>query len=301
MPRIRTVKPEFWSSPDTAKASPLARLTYIAMWNWADDHGRGTLNLKELEGFIFPNDDVSELTQCCENHEQGTSANFRRIVKEVVSVFGLTVYEVDRRTYYAIPSWSDHQRTERKAKSKYPVPEDGKNVSDQWSEGSSDAPRRKLRELPTDSEGSFGKEEHRNRGTGETFSAPSDEPTPAEPEPTEPTPTQNEPVADSLNELAARHFAKEKYPGAYGTPDDPRCAQHVHLAHENVPNCHKCADARRTFQEHAQDAKNQARAERRAAIDACDLCDENGFREIPGGVAKCDHVAEDVPPWEVAQ
>lgn len=174
MPRIRTIKPEFWSSPDTAQASPLARLTYIAMWNWADDYGRGTLNLKELEGFIFPNDDISKLTKTCQNCKQGTSdttqgssETFRRTVKEVVGSFGLTVYEVDRRTYYEIPSWNDHQRTERKAKSKHPAPEEGKNVTDQWSEGTSDNFRRTIKEVPTHSGGKSRKPEHRNRGTGE--------------------------------------------------------------------------------------------------------------------------------------
>ena len=43
------MKPEFWDSPDTAKAGPWARLLFIALWNWADDYGRGTANMKELE------------------------------------------------------------------------------------------------------------------------------------------------------------------------------------------------------------------------------------------------------------
>ena len=167
MPRIRTIKPEFWSSPDTAQASPLARLTYIAMWNWADDYGRGTLNLKELEGFIFPNDDVSTLAAGTSDTSAGTSYTFRRVVQEVVNAFGLTIYEVDRRTYYAIPSWSSHQRTERKAKSKYPAPEDGKNITDQWSDGTSDTFRRTAQEVPAQSGGKTRKPEHRNRGTGE--------------------------------------------------------------------------------------------------------------------------------------
>ena len=61
MPRMRTIKPEFWDSPSTAKADLAVRLTYIAMWNWADDSGRGTANLKELEAFCFPNDEISSL------------------------------------------------------------------------------------------------------------------------------------------------------------------------------------------------------------------------------------------------
>ena len=70
MARIRTIKPEFWDSPDTAKAGPWARLCFIALWNWADDYGRGTANLKELEGFIFPND-------CIFTDRSGNTVQFR--------------------------------------------------------------------------------------------------------------------------------------------------------------------------------------------------------------------------------
>lgn len=179
MPRIRTIKPEFWSSPDTAEASLIARLTYIGMWNWADDYGRGTLSLKELDGFIFPNDDVSELCKGTSDTgvgtsdaSEGSSYSFRDVVQEVVGVFGLTVYEVDRRTYYEIPTWKEHQRTERKANSKYPAPTDGVDVTDQWKRKQS----RKVSEVPTESVGSsdamqgssgIGTGEQGNRGTGE--------------------------------------------------------------------------------------------------------------------------------------
>jgi hypothetical protein len=116
MPRIRTIKPEFWSSPSTAKASPVARLAFIAMWNWADDHGRGTANLKELEGFIFPHDDIAELSS-------GNTVHFRDVVAEVAECFDVVFYKAEERPYYAILKWDDHQRNERRAAaSKYPEP-----------------------------------------------------------------------------------------------------------------------------------------------------------------------------------
>jgi len=37
--RIRQVKPEFWSDPDIAELPPAVRLTYIGLWNIADDTG----------------------------------------------------------------------------------------------------------------------------------------------------------------------------------------------------------------------------------------------------------------------
>lgn len=116
MARIRTIKPEFWDSPSVAKASPWARLLFIAMWNWADDYGRGTANLKELEGFAFPNDD--QFTD-----SSGNTVTFRSLVAEVSDCFGVIIYEVDGRPYFEIPTWDSHQRNEKRAKqSRYPDP-----------------------------------------------------------------------------------------------------------------------------------------------------------------------------------
>lgn len=154
MPRIRTIKPEFWDSPSTAQASAVARLAFIAMWNWADDHGRGTANLKELEGFIFPNDDISALSG-------GTSETFRDVVTEVCEAFGVKFYNVQGRPYYAIPSWDDHQRTERKAKSKYPAPNEGESHPDMGKHTES----RKIAEIPRTSGAGIG--EQGKRVTGE--------------------------------------------------------------------------------------------------------------------------------------
>lgn len=274
MPRIRTIKPEFWSSPDVARASAVARLAYIGMWNWADDYGRGTLNLKELEGFIFPNDDIKELSV-------GTSENFRRVVKEVVDTFGIIIYEVHGRTYYAIPTWSDHQRTERKAKSKYPAPEDGENVSDQWSDGSSYTFLRTASEVPTQGGGSSRKPEHRNRGTGEQGNRGRE----GVKETSNPTggrePNAENPQPQNLDELAAAHAASQ--------PDPRRCPDHQGLAPGTVPDCGKCAEARQAYEEHQTAAKADERKQRRQAINSCDRCDENGWVKGTNPARRCDH------------
>ena len=150
MPRIRTIKPEFWDSPSTAKASPWARLLYIAMWNWADDYGRGTANLKELEGFAFPNDD--KFTDC-----SGNTVHFRDLVAEVSECFGVVFYTVGERHFYEIQGWNKHQRNERRAKqSRFPSP--------QVSEAVAEIPCKRT-EAPRSSGPGTG--EQGNRGTGE--------------------------------------------------------------------------------------------------------------------------------------
>jgi hypothetical protein len=116
MPRIRTIKPEFWSSPSMRGADPWVRLLFIAMWNWADDFGRGTANYRELAAFAFP-DDQDPLAP--------TVAELPLLLAEVQRRWAVAFYEVGGRRYYAIPSWDEHQKNERRAKSRYPAPGDG--------------------------------------------------------------------------------------------------------------------------------------------------------------------------------
>lgn len=167
MPRIRSLKPEFWSSPGIETISPWARLLFQAMWNWADDAGRGTCNLRELQGFAFPNDTAEEV---------GTSDGFRRTMSEVRGQFGVIFYRVKGRPYYEIPSFHGHQRNERMAKGKHPSSTEGEPwdfmaLSSDGAEdvGASDTTARNVSEAPTTS--GTGCKEQGNRGTGE--SAPS--------------------------------------------------------------------------------------------------------------------------------
>lgn len=171
MPRIRSIKPEFWDSPSTASASLRVRLLFIAMWNWADDHGRGTANASQVLSFAFPND--AELPSLV--------AEAPRIYTEIRGSFGVVFYEVDGRRFYAIPSWNDHQKNERKAASKYPPPPEG-ITADQAPDWASVAEMRGTSAQTHGSSGT-GTGEQGNRGTGESTSRP-----PLQTELTTPTP-----------------------------------------------------------------------------------------------------------------
>ena len=64
MPRIRTVKPEFWTDPVMVQLTPLARLFYIGTWNFAMcDQGHLEDDPMRLKLQILPaeNVDVSDL------------------------------------------------------------------------------------------------------------------------------------------------------------------------------------------------------------------------------------------------
>jgi len=66
MARIRTVKPEFFTSEDIVELSPLARLLYIAIWCEADKEGRLSWKPKTFKMRYFPADDCDIDAMCDE-------------------------------------------------------------------------------------------------------------------------------------------------------------------------------------------------------------------------------------------
>jgi hypothetical protein len=112
MPRIRTIKPEFFRSPSTAQCSYKARILYQAMWCWADDWGIGETNVYGLLGFAFPDSD------------RITAEELPRLLKEIQSAYEVAFYECRGRYFYAIPSWDSHQKTERRAAKRNPTSDD---------------------------------------------------------------------------------------------------------------------------------------------------------------------------------
>jgi uncharacterized phage protein (TIGR02220 family) len=64
--RIRTVKPDFFTSEDIVSLSPLARLLYIALWCEADREGRFTWRPATFKLRYFPGDRVNIESLCKE-------------------------------------------------------------------------------------------------------------------------------------------------------------------------------------------------------------------------------------------
>ena len=57
MARIRTIKPEFWLSEQVARCSREARLTFVGMWNFADDRGVHPATPRLLKAALYGLDD----------------------------------------------------------------------------------------------------------------------------------------------------------------------------------------------------------------------------------------------------
>lgn len=258
MPRIRTIKPGFWRSPDTMQLDYFQRLLYIGLWNLADDEGRGEWNPAAIGADIFLNE--------YSLNPHGVLTEVSNAGVKYVELGMITLYKHKGRTYFQINAWKEHQRINRPTKSSLPAP------TEETTTAHGGLTEHSLNSHGGLTEDSLWEKEKEREGEGEAQNPPTPQPT-------------------NLDSLANAHFVKAKAPGVHGTPTDPRCATHAktHPAGTTPPPCRACAQARQWFETNTQHQAEQQRAERRAAITACDQCDDNGFRTIPGGVERCNH------------
>ena len=71
MARIRTIKPEFFTSEDIVGLTPFARLLYIALWCEADKEGRLVWKPATFKLRYLPGDDCDVLALCKELTDAG--------------------------------------------------------------------------------------------------------------------------------------------------------------------------------------------------------------------------------------
>lgn len=107
MARIRSIKPEFWTSEQVMECSPNARLLFIGLWNFCDDHGRHPFSARQIKAEIMPGDDIS-------------SENIRGMLEELSRIGLIEVYEVDNKQYFQVTGWH-HQRIDKPQGAKYPA------------------------------------------------------------------------------------------------------------------------------------------------------------------------------------
>jgi hypothetical protein len=100
MARIRTVKPEFWTSEQIGQLSFMARLTFIGLLNFCDDGGNHSASPRRLIAEVYPMD-----------HLQLDEMN--AIIDEL-KLAGLIVEYVggDACKYWHVTGWH-HQKIDR--------------------------------------------------------------------------------------------------------------------------------------------------------------------------------------------
>ncbi len=105
MARIRTIKPEFWTSEQILSVSRDARLLFIGLWNFSDDGGNHPASAITLKAQVFPADDL-------------TVSDIRRMLDELSASNLLITYEHEGKSYWHITGWQ-HQKID-KPSYKYP-------------------------------------------------------------------------------------------------------------------------------------------------------------------------------------
>lgn len=110
MARIRTIKPDFWGSPKTAKVSRDARLLFLGLLNESDDEGRLLASPRKLLGAVYPHDDDVD------------TAAIERWVIELGRAGLVRRYRADGLAYLYLPGFTEHQKISHPTASKLPAP-----------------------------------------------------------------------------------------------------------------------------------------------------------------------------------
>src|SRR4051812_15575520 len=106
MSRIRTIKPEFFTSEDIFGMTPLARLFYVSLWCESDREGRLEWKPGTFKARYLPADN-------CDINALG---------EELIAKGLIELYEVDGKKYAFIPTFTEHQViNNREAPSKIPA------------------------------------------------------------------------------------------------------------------------------------------------------------------------------------
>lgn len=111
MSRIRTIKPEFWTSEQVVSCSPNARLLFIGLWNFCDDHGVHPASYLRLKAEVFPVDSFS-------------MDDIKCWVGELITNDLVREYAVGNDSYWIVTGWAKHQRID-KPTYRHPLPLSG--------------------------------------------------------------------------------------------------------------------------------------------------------------------------------
>lgn len=118
MARIRSIKPEFWTSPQIVRCSLPARLAFIGLLNFCDDNGIHPASASRLRMQVFPEDVIQDDA-------------VRALVAELIRSGLVAAYTVGDESFWLVTGWSRHQKID-KPTYRHPIP-DGRvaNLTDE--------------------------------------------------------------------------------------------------------------------------------------------------------------------------
>lgn len=109
MARIRTIKPSFFRDHDIADLSLSARLTFIGLWTYVDDEGRGVDDARLVKGDLWQLDDKHTVKKVQSDLEALEDSG--RIER----------YTINGRRYLRIVNWKTHQKISHPTPSTIPA------------------------------------------------------------------------------------------------------------------------------------------------------------------------------------
>lgn len=113
MARIRSIKPEFFTSETVASLDRGARLTFVGLWTYVDDNGVGIYNEMLIAAALYPLDDPSEAVRWV-----------REDLRSLSGVALVRLYQRDRKRFVAITNFAEHQKPSHPRQPRYPRPSD---------------------------------------------------------------------------------------------------------------------------------------------------------------------------------
>ncbi|MDU4679062.1 MAG: hypothetical protein E6Y21_00745 [Cutibacterium avidum] len=165
--RIRSMKPEYWSSPDVSHMSLATRLVFPGLWSLADDEGRFLADARWIRSQIFPMDEhVGEDSVIIHGGLSEDSVSIHGVLTELSNGGQITLYRAgrDHRLYGQVVNWA-HQRINRPTRSRIPpLTSDDEIETDPFSE-SSVSPHGALTEDSLQEQGNKGTREQGNGGS----------------------------------------------------------------------------------------------------------------------------------------
>ncbi|WP_329423010.1 hypothetical protein [Streptomyces sp. NBC_01268] len=170
MPRIRTIKPDFFTSLTIADLSIEQRLTFIGLWTHCDDLGRAVDDARLIKAALWPLDDR-------------TAADVETDLAALSESSLILRYTVTGKRYLAVSGWKEHQRINRPSASRLPAPDQGESTPEppptRGDEGSEQAHAHLSEDSPQERNREQGREEGTGNGTSSALAPRDPDPSPA--------------------------------------------------------------------------------------------------------------------------
>lgn len=113
MARIRSIKPDFFTSEDIAALPLSARLTFVGLWTYVDDNGVGVDNEMLINAAIWPLEDDHLETLARTREDLATLSREGLVIR----------YRDSRKRYLFVATWDLHQKVDHPRKPRYPRPD----------------------------------------------------------------------------------------------------------------------------------------------------------------------------------